>query len=265
VSDLINAGTTVTELIAANASVSAMLTGGVSVSDLIAQSVSVSDLVSGGASVSDLQAAGASTADLVAANASTSAMLSAGISAQDLIDANETIPKLLNGGETTTSLIGLAYQGGVIMFVASDGTGLICSLSDQNNGNTLAWSPGTTASVVVSKDFGTGEGNTLAIIDVVGAGTNYAAGAARAHNGGSYSDWFLPSEEEAIYYNTFKSEINTGLNANGGSSLTYSYWTSSSAGTNSPYGRKIVTGTGAFSSNNKTNTSNNRVRAVRAF
>lgn len=265
VSDLISAGTTVTELIAANATVSAMLTGGVSVSDLIAQSVSVSDLVSGGATVSDLISAGTSTADLVAANASTSDMLSAGITAQELINANETISNLLGGGETTTSLIGLAYQGGVIMFVASDGTGLICSLSDQNSGNTLSWSPGTAASVAVTKDFGTGAANTTAIIDVVGAGTNYAAGAARAHNGGSYSDWFLPSEDEAIYYYTYNSQINSGLNANGGPPLSYSYWTSSSAGTNSPYGRKIVTGTGVFSSNGKTNTSNNRVRAVRAF
>ena len=44
--------------------------------------------------------------------------------------------------------------------------------------------------------IGTGLANTNAIVAQNGAGTTYAAGLARAYNGGGYSDWFLPSKDE---------------------------------------------------------------------
>jgi hypothetical protein len=99
----------------------------------------------------------------------------------------------------TSFTIGQSYQGGKIFYI--DGTGLhglICATEDQSTGiiwalpayqNTLV--PGGT-----STELGTGLANTTKIIAQNGAGTTYAAGLARAYNGGSYNDWYLPSKLE---------------------------------------------------------------------
>jgi hypothetical protein len=53
--------------------------------------------------------------------------------------------------------------------------------------------PGATGTAI-----GTGRANTDLIIAQNGAGTDYAAGVARAYTGGGYADWYLPSKDELL-------------------------------------------------------------------
>jgi Concanavalin A-like lectin/glucanases superfamily/Protein of unknown function (DUF1566) len=109
---------------------------------------------------------------------------------------------------TTTSppiIAGSLYQGGVIAYVLQSGDpgydastphGLIAAISDQSSG--IRWSNGTLSVTNANGTaIGTGLANTNRIITSQGAvATSYAAGLARAYNGGGYNDWYLPSKNE---------------------------------------------------------------------
>jgi len=106
--------------------------------------------------------------------------------------------------------IGDSYGGGKVAYILVDGDpgyiddgeqrGLIAATANQSSGiqwttdayqDTAVPAPGATGEVL-----GTGLSNTNAIIAQAGAGNTYAAGLARAYDGGGYDDWFLPSKDE---------------------------------------------------------------------
>jgi len=65
----------------------------------------------------------------------------------------------------------------------------------------------TALSETTGTAIGTGRANTDLIIAQNGAGTDYAAGVARAYTGGGYTDWYLPSKDELVAILTNKAII----------------------------------------------------------
>jgi hypothetical protein len=158
--------------------------------------------------------------------------------------------------------IGDNYQGGKIAYI--DGTGihgLIAATADQSAGiqwavtnyqSTSVPEPGATGTAI-----GTGLANTNAIVAQNGVGSTYAAGLARAYNGGGLTDWFLPSKDELNQLYDNRVAIGVFVDSPSPSS----YWSSSEATNNSAW-RQF------FSSDDQGGASKDngwRVRAVRAF
>lgn len=166
--------------------------------------------------------------------------------------------------------IGMDYLGGKIAYILQAGDpgydasvphGLIAATEDQSLG--IVWiSGGSTQSTSVpggtGTALGTGSSNTDNIIaQAVAAGNNtltsYAAGLARAHNGGGYNDWYLPSKDELnkLYLNRV---------AIGGFVVDV-YWSSSEINANVAWFQSFNTG----NQSSYLKGYNYRVRAVRAF
>jgi hypothetical protein len=129
----------------------------------------------------------------------------------------------------TTLAVGDNYQGGKVAYIFISGDtgyvagqvhGLIAATADQSAGiqwNNSGFAPATGATGLA---IGTGLVNTNLIIAAQGAvATNYAAGLARAYNGGGYNDWYLPSINELIKLSTNRAAI-------GGFNSTTYYWSS---------------------------------------
>ena len=169
-----------------------------------------------------------------------------------------------NGNVIATSnpnvSIGDSYGGGKIGYILINGDpgyvngqtkGLIAATIDQSTG--IVWhatNTGTTGATGTA--IGTGLSNTNAIIALYGAESN-AATLAKNYNGGSYTDWYLPSEDELnkLYLNRVSI---------GGFSSNY-YWSSSENGATYAWYQNFGTG-------NQTNNSKSLplyVRAVRSF
>jgi len=177
--------------------------------------------------------------------------------------------------------IGMDYLGGKIAYILQAGDpgydasvphGLIAATEDQSL--EIVWiSGGSTQSTSVpggtGTALGTGSSNTDNIIaQAVAAGNNtltsYAAGLARAHNGGGYNDWFLPSRDElnAIWVNLV--DDGSGANSGVGGFAPAYYWSSSEYDASSHshawfqhFGNAYQDGDFKYATR--------RVRAVRAF
>jgi len=112
-----------------------------------------------------------------------------------------------NSVTPVAGVIGTSFGGGKIAYILGPDDpgysdtqvhGLITATTDQIDWIQWATSPFWSTGVPGGTSFliGTGLSNTDKIIAQNGAGTTYAAGVARAYNGGGYSDWFLPSRDE---------------------------------------------------------------------
>ncbi len=119
--------------------------------------------------------------------------------------------------------IGMEYGGGKIAYIFQSGDtgyvagevhGLIVATEDQSTGIQWGSYSGSLGSAI-----GTGSANTDLLIAYNGSGTGYAAGLARAYNGGGYTDWYLPTRSDC-------NRIWANKSKNGGPTGNL-YWTSS--------------------------------------
>jgi hypothetical protein len=173
----------------------------------------------------------------------------------------------MSGGTAagTISLsIGSSYQGGKVAYILVSGDpgydvntthGLIVATSDQSTSDGIQWYNGSyTTTGATGTAIGTGLSNTNTIITSQGAtATSYAAGLARAYEGGGYTDWYLPSKDEL-------NKLYLNKTAIGGFENNF-YWSSSEIDGNKAWAQSFVNG-GHYDSF-KYNTA--YVRAIRAF
>jgi len=169
---------------------------------------------------------------------------------------------LINIPEMIFLEVGDNYGGGIVAYIlqgfdpgydANKQHGLIVATTDQSTG--IQWYNGSyTNTGATGVALGTGSANTTKIIASQGAtATDYAAGLARAYNGGGYTDWFLPSRDELnkLYLN--HDEI-------GGFGM-IDFWSSTSGNAYVAWAQYFYDGSQYQSNKN----SIVRVRAVRAF
>jgi hypothetical protein len=151
---------------------------------------------------------------------------------------------------TSAFLIGQHYGGGIIFYI--DGTGLHGLISATSDQSTAQWGCDSTLIGGTGTAIGTGQANTL---DIINRCSQSGIAARICHNLvlNGYSDWFLPSKDELD--SLYQHEVVVGGFAN------YLYWSSSEDGSLNAWGQFFTSGYQDWYS--KTITI--YVRAVRAF
>ena len=165
--------------------------------------------------------------------------------------------------------IGDFNYGGVVFWIdpADNTKGLVCAVTDQSSSIRLHNTTQPTITGTTSESIQTGSNNTDLII--ASLGNSYAAGVARAYNGGGFNDWFLPSVDELYEMGNNKDAINTTAADNSGTDLiaapantSNGYWSSSQQTAN---GSVYLVNLLSVSKNGGFATNFASVRAIRAF
>ncbi len=192
--------------------------------------------------------------------------ITAEITATDgTVSKNETLTININN----INEIGDFNYGGVVFWIdpTDSSKGLVCAVTDQSS--SIQWHNTIQPSIAgtTSETIQTGSTNTDSII--ASLGNSYAAGVARAYNGGGFNDWSLPSVDELKEMGINRAAINTTAAANSGTDLVAApanasngYWSSSQqTANNSIYLVNLLSGgkNGGYATNNAS------VRAVRSF
>ena len=171
--------------------------------------------------------------------------------------------------------VGDSYGGGKVFYifqpadvgfyVANETHGLIAATVDQSTG--IRWynsNRGNEITGATATAIGTGKSNTDKIINVQQGSLNwYAAGVARAYNGGGYTDWYLPSRDELNLLYTQKVMVG-GFTSSGGAP--YVYFSSTETSFEDAHFTIFENGTNyACCTYSKKYTTTNKVRAIRKF
>ena len=189
---------------------------------------------------------------------------------QTLLDAGETPINIINEGADTSAFIGLNYEGGIIFYMRSDGTGLVAATTDQSIaaewgcfGTDLPAVPNVTIDPPSGPgaEIGDGSTNTTGILSVGNCPSAPAALACTNYTEGGHSDWFLPSAKELDEMYQKIGQGASGTNTNIGEFADSFYWSSSEFDDFSAWFQIFDNGNQSFFNR----ISNYRVRAIRAF
>lgn len=164
-----------------------------------------------------------------------------------------------------TYSVGDFALGGVVFWVdPSRQHGLVCSIEDQSTGAAWMGAPATGIPLgTMANGVWMGAPNTQAITSFITefsiAGV-LAAALCSNYRGGGYSDWYLPSANEAVLFYLLSQAINQVFVAHGGTPINQvePYWTSTEVDDSHSYVMN-----GSLDSALKTDLC--YVRAVRAF
>ena len=179
---------------------------------------------------------------------------------------------VINATGGSLHYVGELFGGGIVFYVYNNGAnGLIASLDDLDGGSGVAWSAVQAVTVPNGAlNMTNGSTNTAAIV-AQDATAGYAATLCSSYSGGSFTDWYLPSNRELYLlasHDVLIDQIldNDGIPATNGFSQEYlaptfgRYWSSTEY-------LSLYACYYAFSSgfSNYTKNYTYRVRAVRAF